>query len=279
MASERAALLFFRDRLRALGTPQRAGSEKAYLRSNLRFYGTAVPDIRRVAAEFARAHPDLGRDDLRRIVEAAYATDVHELRSVAIALLDRKKSLLGERDLSWLLGLVDASNTWAHVDWLAVAVIGDIVGRDPSSLRRLPRWAKSRNFWVRRTALLAQHDMLKQGGGDFRLFAGLAAGMLDEREFFIRKAIGWVLREVSKKRATLVYEFLRDQRDRVSRLTLQEGAKYLSASQRARLGLAREAAWSRAERPKELGHDRQDIVHSDEGDDTDSTSCTLRDGT
>ena len=61
--------------------------------------------------------------------------------------------------------------------------------------------------------------------------------MLDEREFFIRKAIGWVLREVSKKRPELTYAFLERHRDRVSRLSLQEGAKYLPAPQRKALGL------------------------------------------
>src|SRR6266508_1927463 len=80
VASERAALLFFRDRLRAPGPPPPAGSEKAYLRSNLRFYGTAVPDIRRVAAEFARAHPDLGRADLRRIVRSEEHTSALQTR-------------------------------------------------------------------------------------------------------------------------------------------------------------------------------------------------------
>ena len=62
--------------------------------------------------------------------------------------------------------------------------------------------------------------------------------MLDEQEFFIRKAIGWVLRETSKKRPKLVYDYLRPRRDRVSGLTLREGAKYLSDAQRRSLGLA-----------------------------------------
>ena len=67
--------------------------------------------------------------------------------------------------------------------------------------------------------------------------------MLDEREFFIRKAIGWVLREVSKKRPALTYAFLREHRRRVSNLSLQEGAKYLSPTEREALGLPGKAAW------------------------------------
>ena len=223
--------------LKAAGTPARAKSEQAYLKSDLTFYGTAMPDIRRIAVEYAKAHPELDRRALRSIAEAAWKTDVFELRSVALALLDRKKGLLEERDLPWLLDLVDGSQTWALVDWLAATIIGDVVGRSPASLRWLPIWAKQKNFWIRRTALLVQLNTLKRGEGDWELFTRLAAGMLDEKEFFIRKAIGWVLREVSKKRPALVYAFIRAHRDEMSGLTLREGAKYLSDSQRTSLRL------------------------------------------
>jgi 3-methyladenine DNA glycosylase AlkD len=225
-------------RLRAAGSPQRATFDKAYLKSELRFYGVTLPEIHRIAREYAREHPALDRRGLRALATGAYATDKHDLRTIAIALLDRRRALLEERDLLWLIDLVDASNTWAHVDWLAIGVIGDVVGRHPASLRWLPKWGRQKNFWVRRTALLAQHDQLKVGKGDWPLFTSLADSMLDEREFFIRKAIGWVLRETSKKRPRLVYEYLRPRRDRVSGLTLREGAKYLSDSQRRSLGLA-----------------------------------------
>jgi 3-methyladenine DNA glycosylase AlkD len=196
-----------------------------------------VPEIRRAANDFAREHPDLSRAELRKIVDELWSTDVYELRSAGIALLARYATLLEERDLPWLLGFVQRSRTWAHVDWLAADVIGRVVGESRTALRRLPTWARDDKFWVRRTALLAQLRQLSHGAGDFDLFARLAAPMLAEREFFIRKAIGWVLREVSKKRPKLVFEFLREHREEVSGLTLREGAKYLPAAQRRALGL------------------------------------------
>src|SRR2546429_5563072 len=202
-----------------------------------------MPQTRTAVAEFCRAHPDLTRADLRAIAEAAYATDSHDLRSAAIGVLERRVALLTGRDLGWLIDLVRRSNSWAYVDWLSLGVIGEVIAQDRPSLRRLPVWARDESFWVRRTALLAQHDTLKAGAGDFALFARLADGMLEEREFFIRKAIGWVLREVSKKRPELTYAFLRKHRDRMSRLSLLEGAKYLPAPKRKALGLPAEAAW------------------------------------
>jgi 3-methyladenine DNA glycosylase AlkD len=224
--------------LRAVARPGRAAGEKAYLKSELVFYGVMVPDVRQIAVEYFKANPDLDRTDLRRISRAAFKTEVFDLRSVAIALDAHRPAttLLQDRDLPWLLDMVAASKTWAHVDWIA-AVIADVIDRYPSARRWLPVWAKHKNFWIRRTALLAQLAPLRRGGGDWPLFTRLAASMLHEKEFFIRKAIGWVLRDTSHKRPDLVYEFLRTHRDEVSGLTLREGAKYLSAAQRRSLGL------------------------------------------
>ncbi len=134
--------------------------------------------------------------------------------------------------------MVDASNTWAHVDWLATGIIADVYARYPASRRWLPKWAKQENFWIRRTAILAMLPELKRGGGDWRMWTAMADSMLGEKEFFIRKSIGWVLREVSKKHPRRVYDFIKPRRERMSGLTLREGAKYLSDTQRRSLGLA-----------------------------------------
>jgi 3-methyladenine DNA glycosylase AlkD len=236
-ATPTAARGFFERRCREHASLKRAVGEKAYLKSDLRFIGTMMPEIREAAREFAREHPELTRTELRGIVDHLWSTNVFELRSCGIALLSRRVKLLGERDLPWLIGLVRRSKTWAHVDWLANEVFAPVVGESRSALKRLPTWARDDYLWVRRTALLAQLPQLRREGGDFELFARLAAGMLHEREFFIRKAIGWVLRDVSKKRPTLVFAFLRAHRGEVSALTLREGAKYLSEGDRASLRL------------------------------------------
>jgi 3-methyladenine DNA glycosylase AlkD len=246
------AVAFFRRRLRRAGSAARAKGEKAYLKSDLRFWGTSQDTIRAVVREYCDANPDLTRADLRVIAATLYATDVHELRASAIGVLERTSGTLVDRDLPWLIGLVRKSKSWAYVDWIAPKVIGDIIARYPRARKRLAVWARDDDFWVRRTALLAEHDALRAGGGDFALWSQLAAPMLEEREFFIRKAIGWVLREVSKKRPRLTYEFLRKHRDRVSRLSLQEGAKYLPASRRKALGLLGEAAWVAREARREV---------------------------
>jgi 3-methyladenine DNA glycosylase AlkD len=250
-ATPKGARRFFEQRYRAAGSAKRAVGTKAYLKSELSFYGTTMPEIRRAVNDYAREHPDLTRAQLHRIVDDLWTTDVFELRSAGVALLAKYAELLTERDLTWLVGFVRRSKTWAHVDWIAADVIGGVVGESRTALRRLPAWARDENFWVRRTALLAQLRTLSHQAGDFPLFARLAAPMLGEREFFIRKAIGWILREVSKKRPDLTFVFLRENLGMVSGLTLREGSKYLPATQRRALGLPAKAAWKlRDERNK-----------------------------
>jgi 3-methyladenine DNA glycosylase AlkD len=246
------AVAFFTRRLRRAGSAARAEGEKAYLKSDLRFWGTGQDPIRAAVREYCAQHPDLTRTELRAVSGTLYATDVHELRASAIGVLERQSKTLVDRDLPWLITLVRKSRSWAYVDWIAPKVIGDVIARDPRSRQRLAVWARDKDFWVRRAALLAEHDALRAGGGDFGLWSRLAEPMLDEREFFIRKAIGWVLREVSKRRPNLTYEFLQKHRERVSRLSLQEGAKYLPASRRRALGLPG-ARVARDERRKASG--------------------------
>lgn len=232
-----ASVEFFRKRFQDLGTPERATSEKAYLKSPLQFHGVTMPDVRRACADFLKTQPEWGRREWRALVSALYRTDFHDLRSAGIGLLERRAALLTPEDVPWLIQLVRTSSNWAHVDWLATKVFGPVVEAHPALLGELRVWARDSDFWVRRTALLTQLDALRSGGGDFALFAELAAPLLPEKEFFIRKAIGWVLRDVSKKRPELTHRFLLAHREQLSGLTLREGARHLPPKLRASLGL------------------------------------------
>jgi 3-methyladenine DNA glycosylase AlkD len=230
-----SAVRHFRASFRALGSPARAVSEKAYMKSELQFHGVSAPQLRALCVTFCKEN-ELDAASLRAIVDALFATDWFDLRSMGIALLERKRALLVARDAPWLIGLVRASGCWAHVDFLATAVIDPLVAANPPLLARTRTWAKDRDFWVKRTALLAQLRALRGGGGDFALFTEIAAPMLEEKEFFLRKAIGWVLREVSKKRPALVHDFFRAHGVRASGLTWREGTKYLPEAMRKELG-------------------------------------------
>jgi 3-methyladenine DNA glycosylase AlkD len=221
--------------LREAGNAERAEGEKAYLKSDLTFIGTGVPVIRSVAKRLRREFPDLGHADLVELVHALWRPPVHELRSLAIAVLEVYRERLEASDLPLIEDLLRQCNTWAHVDWLAVKVAGPLIDRRPDSEAIRERWSRDDWMWLRRSALLSYLETLRAGQGDFESFARLASGMLGEKEFFIRKAIGWILRDVARKRPELTTGFLDAHLERVSGLTLREGARHLPAGDREAL--------------------------------------------
>ena len=216
--------------LRAHADPARARGAKAYLKSEWEFIGVATPVFRRsIKAELA-ATPLRDRTALLAVVSALWADEVFELRAAAVELLDMHGPLLLPKDLALVERLVRESRTWALVDGLAAHVAGSLVERHPTLARTLDRWARDADFWVRRSAMLALLVPLRRGGGDFERFSRYADAMLDEREFFIRKAIGWVLRDTSKKRPAMIAEWLAPRMHRASGVTLREALKYLDVA-------------------------------------------------
>jgi 3-methyladenine DNA glycosylase AlkD len=142
-------------------------------------------------------------------------------------------------DIELVERLLRQAQTWALVDELAAVVVGGLVEHHAELGSVLDRWAVDDDFWIRRSVLLALLVPLRRGDGDFQRFSRYADGMLDEEEFFIRKAIGWVLRDTARKRPDLVYRWLLPRAARASGVTVREAVKPLSAEQRAAVLAAR----------------------------------------
>jgi len=225
--------------LRAHGSDERAEHEKTYLKSALRHYGVSVPAVRKITRRIADEHPSLGHSELVTLVETLWAEPVHERRLAAIELLGRYGDRLGVGDAPLLERLLRESRTWALIDGLAANVVGPVVDKTNALGPVLDRWAIDDDFWMRRSALLALLVPLRRGDGDFDRFSRYADAMLDEREFFIRKAIGWVLRDTGKQRPDLVYRWLLPRAARASGVTIREAVKPLSAHQRSAILAAR----------------------------------------
>ncbi len=175
------------------------------------------------------------RAEVLAIATALWARPVFECRLAAALLLERADRLLDPADLALVENMLRSSGTWALVDGLAVKVAGGLVERYPELTATLDRWATDTDFWLRRSALLALLRPLRRGGGDFDRFARYADQMVTDREFFIRKAIGWVLRETAKTRPALVAAWLGPRVHRASGATVREAVKPLPPDLRIRL--------------------------------------------
>jgi 3-methyladenine DNA glycosylase AlkD len=225
-------------RLREVSTPERAIGEKQYLKSDLDFLGATVWQIRAEVKAAVAEMAALDHDQLVALAQVLWSEPIFERRMAASGLLEVRSDLLGARDLELIERLLRESHTWALVDGLAADVVGSILAADEKGARRvLHRWARDEDFWIRRSALLAWLRPLR-GGASLDDFLGYADLMLDEKEFFIRKAIGWVLREVGKRRPDEVTRWLAPRTHRASGVTMREATKYLPKADSGRLMLA-----------------------------------------
>ena len=225
--------------LRAAGSPERAVRERAYLKSDLDFFGVPVPVARAAIRSWCRARPGLGHGELVAVAAALWHPPVFDRRMAAEMLLELSPALLGPADVPLIERMLREAGTWALIDSLAAGLMGGLVERYPALTEVLDRWAADGDFWIRRSALLALLVPLRRGAGDFGRFSRYADQMLAEKEFFIRKAIGWVLRETAKKRPALVAEWLAPRIHQVSGVTFREALKPLPPDVRAALLAAR----------------------------------------
>lgn len=223
--------------LRSQADPVRAEQNRAYLRSNLVHWGLPVPVVR---AHARRAAALLDRAGLLAVAQALWDEPpealVHERRLAAAELLAARTDLLDSQDAPLLGDLITKARTWALVDVLAPNVAGPLVERDPAGWQgTLAAWTADPDVWRRRAAVLVHLVPLRRGGGDWERFSGTADALLDDREFFVRKAIGWVLRDTSRRRPALVAAWVEPRATAMSGVTFREAVRRLPAPDRDRL--------------------------------------------
>lgn len=224
-------------RLQSVSTPERAEHEKRYLKSALEHYGAKVPDIRRATKAVLRESVPRDRVATLALAEALWDRPVHEIRMAAAVVLAERQALLTSDDLPVLERLLRQAKTWALIDTIAPWVVGPVVERDPAEHATLERWSRDPDFWLRRAALLAYQLPLRRGLPVFDRFTALADPLLEDKEFFVRKAIGWMLRERTKTHPNEVFEWLLPRKEWASKLTLREAGKHLGEERiRALLG-------------------------------------------
>lgn len=178
------------------------------------FIGVSVPDNRRVA----RRHLDAGLDDVRRLLQSP----VHEMRLCGLLIIVEQYK---RGDAAWrreiydfYLTVTDRINNWDLVDLSCQYIIGPQLmdGGDRSVLIML---AASESMWRRRIAVVSTLWMVRHGEVDDAI--GICTMLLGDREDLIRKACGWVLREVGKKDKGRLTAFLDRHAGDMSRTTLR----------------------------------------------------------
>jgi 3-methyladenine DNA glycosylase AlkD len=160
-----------------------------------------------------------------------------------LILVVERAAELEPRHLGVLERLLRDSYTWALVDEIAPRLVGPLLTRHPRKVGRIvDRWARDPDFWIRRAAILSLLLPMRGGEGDWKRFERYADPLLEDREFFIRKAIGWVLREAAKREPGRVAAFVESRAARLSGVTWREATRKLPPRERRRLEARRAVA-------------------------------------
>ena len=196
--------------LRAEANPDRARQQQNYMKSEIPYFGLSVPRCRRFAHELLRDNPPKNSEAWVSSILHLWREATHrEERYVAIELLLHKKFThwLVSDQLPVLEELVVTGAWWDYVDALATRGAGTMLANDPVQTRRiLYKWAKDQNIWKRRVAILAQ--LKSKTNTDVELLSKCIKPSICHSEFFLRKGIGWALREYSKTDPDWVKEFV-----------------------------------------------------------------------
>ena len=185
--------------LRPFATAERAVQAERYLKSDLEFLGVTVPDLRRAVKAAVVGYPAVDRDAAVAWTLALWRQPVHECRMAAVEVLRLAvRQLRAEASLPWRrLSGKHAPGRW----WTRLQATSPGPSRCATRPRGtvLTRGPTDEDFWVRRSAILDLLPGIRAGQPDLGRFERYATAMLGEKEFFIRKAIGWVLHEASKR--------------------------------------------------------------------------------
>jgi len=182
-----------RAELAARANPAKAEGMRAYMKSAMPFLGVQKPGREEIARAVFAAHPLAGFDEWRDAVlllwrEATY----REERYLAIRLA-RDRRYREHRTMAALPlyeELIVTGAWWDFVDEVAVRLVGDLPLEAVAPVLR--EWAVDEDMWKRRTAIIAQ--VLRKRETDLRLLYDCIEPNRQDREFFIRKGIGWALR-------------------------------------------------------------------------------------
>lgn len=226
-------LTFVRTALEAAADPARAAKMASYLKTEMPMFGASRPEQKRVAAAAARAYPAGDPAQLEAQVRALHAQPHREEKAVALDLCQRYKRLRSADLLPLYADLIRAGAWWDLVDGVATHLVGDALASERARVTpELDRWMSDPDLWIRRSAVISQ--VRHKDGTDAELLFRLCAQGAPERTFWMRKAIGWALREYAKTAPDAVQAFLDAQGDALSGLSRREAARGVAMGHRPR---------------------------------------------
>jgi 3-methyladenine DNA glycosylase AlkD len=205
--------------------PLYAKRQSAYLVDQFPFFGLPKPKRAQLQKDLFKEYQHLDRATLIETVRELWSKPQRELHYAGLDLLVKHGKRLEHSDLHFLEEIIRTHAWWDTVDPLAAHVLGKFLLSYREQIPEMDRWIADEFLWIRRAAIIFQLKWKKETE-EARLFTYCEKRM-HETNFFIRKGIGWALREYSKTAPTSVSQFLSNRSLQLSKLSLKEAGRLL----------------------------------------------------
>lgn len=189
--------------LKKLSDKHFAENIKRYLKSPYEFYGIHVPEIRTLAKHLHKEHE---LKEFYRVFDRLWNSGYHEEMSLALYTLQLYEKEFDITTFQFLKPKLEDIKSWDQIDAVSSFIMGKILVRDPRLEKEILKLSKSKNFWIRRIAIVSTLPRIKKG--DIKLTMKLAENYINDQEPYIQKATGWMLREAGKQNPEVVKRFI-----------------------------------------------------------------------
>ncbi|GAB1690590.1 DNA alkylation repair protein [Krasilnikovia sp. M28-CT-15] len=205
--------------------PGRAVQAAAYMRDQFPFLGMPAATQTALNRTVWTGLPKPAEDDLRAVALACWELPEREYQYFACTYLRRHAAVPGTGFVPTLRTLISTKPWWDTVDPLATWVAGGLVRRHPELVTEMDAWAVDEDMWLVRTAIL--HQLRYGADTDTERLFGYCTRQAGHRDFFVRKAIGWALRQHARTDPDAVRRYVAANGDRLSGLSVREAMKHL----------------------------------------------------
>lgn len=227
--ADRELITRVRAALAAAGDPERAVGQQRYMKSVMPYYGVTLPGIRTVLKPLVKAHQPRSREMWEATVRALWDEATHReewYAAVSYAQHPAASGWLDPQSLELWRHLVTTGAWWDVVDETAANLVGAVLMRHREEVTPVMRaWAVDDHLWVRRTSVLCQ--LRAKEDTDLELLRFAVESNLDDPSFWLRKAIGWALRQHARTDPEWVLAEVARLDGRLSGLSRREAMKHL----------------------------------------------------
>lgn len=222
-------------RLRAAADPERKQVAEGYYSSAMHILGVPAGPVHDLAKELARGLKKAEDGEVLALVEGLVATNVHEARQVAYELLERHKVALRSLRTRQVEQLGKGNDNWLSVDTYATLVAGPSWREGRVTDAALQRWARSKDPWWRRTALVstvALNLKARGGTGDVDRTLAICEVLADDSHPMVAKGLSWALRAAIQHDSDRVRAFLEAHDEHLPGLVRREVRKKLETGRK-----------------------------------------------